>query len=418
MWPLLSAAVAVAVVLIWAEEHHRWFAAQACLITILLLSAMMVWSWWSGNRKPPPLSVEAAAYNRAIHKLLFCVAIGLAAVILNATRWDHWQDGLVARALGYGTLVAGAFFVSGVLIGYLFGLRPAGISHGQVAQSNERVSPHTNLEEIADWLTKLILGAGLVELTNLRAPISQFATFVASGVDPFPRQQSGPQSSPAIALAIMCFFSGSGLLYGYLWTRYELAAVSDTSGIDSSALALVDRWLNQLTMSSDQDRVEMMSAVRSASSTANMQIFQRVEQYRKPNTQGVNDRSLAVFEALVDADSQGAFHRTRAEYALALMGRTRDPRNPDSDWNRAVNLLNDAIEIRDRCGEKGWQAYELARAICQIRLDPNFKKAQPSNAEQKQAILADLDKAKDVAEEVSAVIDKDHVIAEWRRQNP
>ena len=49
---------------------------------------------------------------------------------------------------------------------------------------------------------------------------------------------------------------------------------------------------------------------------------------------------------------------------------------------------------------------------------PNFKKAQPSNAEQKQAILADLDKAKDVAEEVSAVIDKDHVIAEWRRQNP
>ena len=38
----------------------------------------------------------------------------------------------------------------------------------------------------------------------------------------------GPSSvydpgSPAIALSMMSFFSASGLLYGYLWTRYQQA---------------------------------------------------------------------------------------------------------------------------------------------------------------------------------------------------
>jgi hypothetical protein len=30
-----------------------------------------------------------------------------------------------------------------------------------------RPHPYTNLEEIADWLTQIILGASLIELTNM-----------------------------------------------------------------------------------------------------------------------------------------------------------------------------------------------------------------------------------------------------------
>src|ERR1700685_1470600 len=126
--------------------------------------------------------------------------------------------GGVARAIVYGALVAGAFFIGGVVLGRISGLLPAGYSQGH--SSNSTSQPPTNLEEIADWLTKLFLGAGLVELTRLQGPIKQLAVFMAHGEDA-PRNKD--PGSPAIALAIMGFFSANGLLYGYLWTRYQHA---------------------------------------------------------------------------------------------------------------------------------------------------------------------------------------------------
>jgi hypothetical protein len=145
------------------------------------------------------LPLEAKTYDRATNKALLCVAIGFAALILDANRKDHLEHGGVARAIGYGALVAGTFFIGG-LLGYLFGLRPAGYSHGQ--PSNSTSPPPTNLEEIADWLTKLFLGAGLFELTRLQGPIKQLAIFMAYGVAA-PRNTD--PGSPAIALAIMGF---------------------------------------------------------------------------------------------------------------------------------------------------------------------------------------------------------------------
>jgi hypothetical protein len=217
-------AAGVAALLVRAERRQDWLTAQASLVVIMLLLALMVWDWWKANHKAPLLSAEADVYYRATNKVLMCVAIGFAALILNANRWDHWKYGVVSRAIGYGAMVAGAFFIAGALLGYLFGLRPAGASQSQ--SSNPPPPPPTNLEEIADWLTKLILGAGLVELTRLRGPIGQFAAFMALGVNP-PFTLQGERyedpGSPAIALAIMSFFSASGLLYGYLWTRYQQA---------------------------------------------------------------------------------------------------------------------------------------------------------------------------------------------------
>jgi 4-amino-4-deoxy-L-arabinose transferase-like glycosyltransferase len=208
----------IVIPLVQAEQREDWLTAQASLVIILSLLALMAWVLWKENRPATQLPVEATTYDRATNKVLLCVGIGFAALILNANRKDHWEHGGVARAIGYGALVAGAFFIGGVLLGYLFGLRPADSSQSQ--SSNSPTPPHTNLEEIADWLTKLFLGAGLVELTRMKGPVEQLAVFMAHGVDAPHHEDPG---SPAIAFAIMSFFSASGLLYGYLWTRYQHA---------------------------------------------------------------------------------------------------------------------------------------------------------------------------------------------------
>jgi hypothetical protein len=231
-------AVVLAVVLVWAEEHNDWFAAQASLVTILLLLALMFYVWRGSRDETPQSSPEVRTYHRAINKLLTCDAIGLFAIVFNAARFDRWQNGIVAKAMGLGILAAGAFFVLGLLLGYLFGLRPTGPSQGsgEKSPSTSPNPPHTNLEEVADWFTKLILGAGLVSLTSLRDQIGRFACFMAKGVDPPPPKQNLDPGSPAFALAIMLFFFASGILYGYLWTRYELA-VKNTRAPDTSASA-------------------------------------------------------------------------------------------------------------------------------------------------------------------------------------
>lgn len=239
---LLLAGV-VAAVLVSAEQRQDWRTAQTSLLTILLLLALMVWDWWKANHKAQPLTGEPDVYFRATNKVLVWVAVGFAALVLNANRGEHWRYGTVAKAMGYGLMVAGAFFIVGVLLGFLFGLRPTGASTNKTL--NSPAPPHTNLEEIADWLTKLILGAGLVELTHMGPPIRHFVDFMARGVSPVyllpagrnsPSEQYVDPGGPSIALAIMSFFSASGLLYGYLWTRYHQALKdAEPSGAPRSA---------------------------------------------------------------------------------------------------------------------------------------------------------------------------------------
>jgi hypothetical protein len=243
----VGAVAAAGVVLVWAEEHNPplWYVAQACVIVTLLLFAAMLWNWYSntafGATGPP----EAIAYNRALGRLLICVFLGYFALVVNATRHDRWVCGIAARAFGYGTLIALAAFFIGGFLGILFGFRPTSSENANAIQTSEKGSsnmrhPHTNLEEIADWLTKLILGAGLVELTRIVRYLPKLGEFIAKGVEPIPPYlvDLSPDSPLApcsvkqveangpVALAVVLFFLASGILYGYLWSRWEFALTS------------------------------------------------------------------------------------------------------------------------------------------------------------------------------------------------
>ena len=413
-WLSLAAAAVLVVLtalLVWADHNTYWQVAQASLIAILLVLATLAWGWWGIKPDPAPLSGEAGVYFRAISKLLRCLAVGLLAILVNANRLDRWEGGLVARAIGYGTLAAGGFFLSGVLFGFLFGFRPAGSAQGPIDQSpSARQRPSTNLEEVADWLTKVILGASLVSLVTLRGLVWHLAQVMAHAVEP---PQPGIPPRPAFALAIMMFFTGGGILYGYLWTRYEHGVAEEILPGDTLALVLVTRWLNAINMLDDQSRADTMNAIKSASPGAKQKIFHKAEQYRELSTRDVNDRALPVFQALAEADLQEVFHRYRGQYAFALMGKKKD-QNPDADWNQAFALLGSAIRIRDESGEEGREEYEFARAVCQIHLDHNFKGGKASDADMRQSISADLQKAPDVTGAMSKAIDSDDVVRGWR----
>lgn len=76
--------------------------------------------------------------------------------------------------------------------------------------------PSSNLAEISDWLTKLLLGAGLVSLTKLGTPISSLIDGVARGLVSDPNTTGG--AAQALAGAVLILYSVLGFLDGYVVT--------------------------------------------------------------------------------------------------------------------------------------------------------------------------------------------------------
>jgi hypothetical protein len=129
--------------------------------------------------------------------------------------------------LGVSLLTALAAFLAGCLIGFLFGI-PRAVSSGQARLgTSSEYTPSSNLAEVSDWLTKLLLGAGLVQLTHLGTPISHLIGKVAAGLHS-PGAYGG--SATVMAGAIMFGYVTIGLLDGYvvttIWYQKKLASLN------------------------------------------------------------------------------------------------------------------------------------------------------------------------------------------------
>src|SRR5271165_1922063 len=85
-------------------------------------------------------------------------------------------------AFGVAAMVLAASFIAGSLLGFLFGIPRALSGDAQVGSGgqHDRLIPNTNLEQISDWLTKIIVGATLVQLGTLTRGFDKLATFVSS----------------------------------------------------------------------------------------------------------------------------------------------------------------------------------------------------------------------------------------------
>jgi hypothetical protein len=244
-WLLIATAAALAYVCVRAEAQSMWYVAQGSYVGILFLLALAGVDWWRLHREKSVVPPELSTLYQALKYLLLAFAVGMVAVMIVAVGTDRWQQGVVARSTGTGILFAGGTFAIGVLFGFLFGFPPTAAGNPpqqlaaqtsstpaqgenvqtvsvQVAKYSPSVFQNTNLHEISDWLTKVIVGAGLVDLTRLPPEVMKLARFMAVYTDP-------NHPSPAVALAIMGYFSSCGVLFGYLWTQFECRTTAHPS---------------------------------------------------------------------------------------------------------------------------------------------------------------------------------------------
>lgn len=85
-----------------------------------------------------------------------------------------------------------------------------------------RLAANTNLEQVSDWLTKIIVGVGLVELTKIPSQMRNLAETMSPSF-------GVPPQSVSVATGAILLFSAGGFLIGYVTTRAFLPHVLQAS---------------------------------------------------------------------------------------------------------------------------------------------------------------------------------------------
>lgn len=358
----------------------------------------------------------------ALRAITFLMAGGLIAIILFSTPAQKFLSFISTSSVGI--LVAGASALVGGLLGFLFGIPRTLQNEPNTERSMTSYRANTNLEQISDWLTKILVGVGLTQLSIIPGKLKSLSAFVAQGL-------GGTPKPSVLATAIIVFYGVCGFLFGYLWTRIYLATALKEADInalayqveqtgkklselevqatkDATALSLTQRHLNPHPDLKEVEIDKLMEAIIGASPSVKTTIFYKAWDVRTNNwrdNKPIMERTIPIFRALKKSDVNKEYHMNHGQLGFAL----KDKRDPN--WAEAEAELTEAIGIRGRWEEKGWLFYEFNRAICRIMLESTAADSKSREA-LREGILADL-RSSTHSEELQDLIQKEPNIVKW-----
>ena len=154
------------------------------------------------------------------------IGFGLFSLLVPATaRAIEGSYGQALTIIGVGLFLAGAATAFGSMVGFLFGVPKASPRSGHNGGRNpgeDEYVPNTNLETISDWLTKVIVGAGLVQAREIALWVDQIGQIAGSamGGSEFMRVVA---TSLVVHNVLMGFFQGFLVAYMYLPKAFAAA---------------------------------------------------------------------------------------------------------------------------------------------------------------------------------------------------
>ena len=171
--------------------------------------------------------------------------IGLGVLILIAVAgvWITIAATGPAGSLGLSLLWALAFMVVGMFLGFIFCVPRTLKAERKENEGDSSNQPrglldiNTNLTEISDWLTKIIVGVGLVEMKEIPAAVNHLAGTIAGTL----KMPNASIDATGVADAVIVVFTLLGFLLGYLATRLYLTplfATADAISTQSRRAAL------------------------------------------------------------------------------------------------------------------------------------------------------------------------------------
>jgi hypothetical protein len=388
----------------WVEGRHE---AWGALILLSVFAAVVEVGYARGSSHPPVPFFGVAAYALSI--ALAALIVGIFLGFLFGIPRTLSSPSAQQRPGGGGKTESGD---GSVIVG--------GGSDGSDSAigGGPNFGVNTNLEQISDWLTKIMVGVGLTQIGKLPAATKVLADALRPGFGDF-------AGAGTLGVLIVVFFSVCGFLIGYLWTRIyltkefvntevavatsrlaakvstmesanvrvaaQLSTVEAQPDKDAIALNMVQKQLEPTKGDGPSDQESLDKALTEGSPALKVQVFYLARKLRKEakdtdREQKVALRVIPIFQALSACDVTNRYHRTHAQLAYALL----DQEN--SDIAGAIAEIGKAIAIRDDHRATGYWNYEVFRALCRMRLMEK-EPTEQGRALRKTQIVADFKRA-------------------------
>ncbi|MDH5478763.1 MAG: hypothetical protein OEY50_10565, partial [Nitrospinota bacterium] len=347
---------------------------------------------------------------------LSLLIVGFFAVIVFSLG-EYNQTGKINNAIivfAESAMIAGASCMVGAFFGFIFGIPKTNHESKKVDTVDESTSekelsyPNTNLEEISDWLTKILVGAGITQISGAPGYLWRVSGEMGRQI-PFYKEGLVKESliNPQVfVFSSIIYFSVVGFFVSFFWARiylpkrmhenrlrkdldllkYEYKEYSKEAENNAYADSLVEGILEGQEIEIDQKELE--TRINLASFDKKRDIFRKAREIRHNNWEFdkiTMARVIPIFTALLATKHGKDDYEINAQLGYCY----KDMNNPD--YNMAKQLLSKAIKIRDDNGHGDLKRfYEFNRAYCSIELDPNLPKGEPAEEGIKNEIIADL----------------------------
>jgi hypothetical protein len=295
------------------------------------------------------------------------IAAGVGFALVSLALYAFWQDH-PWRTLSIGLVVAAAASLAGGLAGFIFGVPRVLAVDGPRAGSpgagpaRSTIVANTNLEQISDWLTKILVGVGLTQFGAIAAGARRLFGALAPAL-------GGGEVATVFAGGLVTYSAVFGFITGWLYTRLLLGGAMADADRRATALSLIEAAKDAERSGDDQSAREFREQARelldqtSDLSLANEQA-RPVTPAGPPPTSTLDDlagqaRRLAAdlprldpqdLRAMVHGGSDGqratalGLMRGRPEFADvdAVVELIREPRSP-YEQHQALLLARDIL---------------------------------------------------------------------------
>lgn len=393
--------------------------------------------------------------------LLVALLAGSLAIIVYALQ--HGLSGNAVRVAAIGMMAAAASSLLGGLLGFVFGIprtlqgvaptppppvqpTPSDASGNvQASASAPSIRPayvaNTNLEQISDWLTKILVGVSLTQVPQITQALHGAAEVLATAL-------GSAATDHAFAFALIIFFLICGFLLGYLWTRLYLPSALSQSDlaaaalvkaqvaekkadeaaeglrgireqqlVDARALAALQRQLEPAEGDPGIEPAKLNDVISNASPAVQAHILAQAQAFRKQTWEHEKqkmERTIPIFESVLRSKFGRTNHRAHGQLGYALKDRLNNDRD---NLHRAIAEFDEAIRLRGDPNVAGGLLYEFNRAACRILLDRDYCAIRPcSNSELHKAILADLELGVH-SDMIRGILLRDVQTQQWLRLN-
>ena len=183
------------------------------------------------------LKTSGGDVDRVILLLWLMIVVGMFSLLIPASiklTVQDWAGALTVVAAGL--FLAGASTVTGSAVGFLFGVPRKGENgRDQAEESTDRPElyrPNTNLEQISDWLTKIIVGVGLTQIPAVLDYLNLLGEYAGPAMGETPLGKI-----VAIAIIVHYLIVGffQGFLLAYLWLPGAFVRAVSVSQFDKES---------------------------------------------------------------------------------------------------------------------------------------------------------------------------------------